>query len=104
MGRGPGNFINPPSEPRSRVPLLLGSCVSSEIGLLICFLCKTLLSAVVTVWLVPDAAIWTLSEYALSKFCFTIFFVKKEGEITNSFRSFLLFHRQLVRDTASSVE
>ena len=28
MARGPGNFINPPSEPRSRVPLLLGSCVS----------------------------------------------------------------------------
>ena len=58
--------MNRPSGPRSPVPLLFGSCVSSEICLLICFLCKTLLSAAVTVWSVPDIAISILLEYALN--------------------------------------
>ena len=43
------DFVNRPSGPRGPVPLLLGYCVISEIGLLMCFQCKILLSAVVTV-------------------------------------------------------
>ena len=44
-----GDFVNRPSGPRGPVLLLLGSCVISEIGLRMCFQCKILLSAVVTV-------------------------------------------------------
>ena len=80
------DFINRPSGPRRPVPLLLGSCVSSEIGLLINFLCKTLLSAVVTVWLVPDTAIWILAENLscvssvagpLNEYTFSLFFFQR---------------------------
>ena len=34
-----GDFVNRPSGPRGPVPLLFGSCVISEIGLLIFFRC-----------------------------------------------------------------
>ena len=56
MLRVRGDFVNRPSDPRGPVPLLLGSCVISETGLLMFFLCIILLSAVVTVWFVPDIA------------------------------------------------
>ena len=85
-------FINRSSGPRSPVPLLLVSCVSSEMGLLICLLFKTLLSAVLTVLSVPDAAVWILSEYALSNFGFTIFFAwKRKGQLLTPFDLFFCF-------------
>ena len=51
-----GDFVNRLSGPRGPGPLLFGSCVISETGLLLFFLCIILLSAVVTVWFVPDIA------------------------------------------------
>ena len=68
-----GDFVNRPSGPRGPVPLLFGSCIS-ETGLLMFFLCIILLSAVVTVWFVPDIANWVFSEQALPNFSFVYFF------------------------------
>ena len=82
-----------PSGPHKPVALFFGSCRSLEMGLFIWFLCKTRLSAVVTVWSVPDIAVRILSEYALSYLGFVTFFVKVKGIVTNSFGSLLGFHR-----------
>ena len=57
-----GDFVNRPSGPRGPVPLLFGFCVISDTGLLMFFLSIILLSAVVTVWFVPDIASWVFSE------------------------------------------
>ena len=72
------DLVKRPSGPRGPVPrLVLFSCTSSEMGLLLIFLCKILLSDVVIVCLVPDMAICVLSEYALSNFGLFIFFQGK---------------------------
>ena len=87
------DFVNRPSGPRSPVPLLFGSCANSEIGLLMCFLCSILYSAVVTVCFVPDITVCSLSENALSNFSLFVFFKKLEWIKTDSFSPTLLFHR-----------
>ena len=75
-----GDLMKRPSGPRDPVPLMLCSYVNSKIGLLMCFLCEILLSAVVTVCLVPDIATRVLSKYAfsISGFVFFFFHVKNE--------------------------
>ena len=88
-----GDLVKRPSGPRGPVPrLVLFSCTISEMGLLICFLCKILLSDVVIVCLVPDMAICVLSEYALSNFGFFIFFSRKRnGYLLTPFSPFFCF-------------
>ena len=51
-----GDLVKRPYGPRNTVPLLLGSCASSGIGLLMCFLRKDLWSAAFTVCLMHDIA------------------------------------------------
>ena len=58
---------------------ILGTCVSSEIGLLKCVRCKSLLSEVVIVCFVPDTAIFDLSEYTQSNSSFGNFFSRKRN-------------------------
>ena len=68
---------NLPSGPLGPVPLLEGSCPKGVIGLLISLQWIILLSAVVTVWFVPIAAVCIWSEYGRSKLVFVFFRSKK---------------------------
>ena len=51
-----GVLMKRQSSPRSSILLLLGSCSSSQIVLLMCFQCKILLSDVVAACSAPDIA------------------------------------------------
>ena len=62
--------MNRPSGPLSPIPLFFCSCANSEIGLLMCFRCRILFSAVVTVCLVPDTAVLLSRRSQISVYLF----------------------------------